>query len=284
MLEYALDWAGRGFRLFPLHPGTKRPVWRGWTQDATSDPARIKEIWSERDYNIGVLTGNGLLVVDVDIKNGKDGMWSFFNLGIPADTLCVETVSGGKHFYYKTDTDVANSSGKIGEGLDVRGKNGFVIAPGSVLAGGAYRVSSDIGRIGLPLLTSFVLAAFHVSVPPTSWMSSSTTLPPSPSPSSGWTSSPAPSRGQGEIITLIGPPQSLGFRRFRRNRRGHASQRMEPPLCAALGTPETYRSKSPTPTPTARPRPVAHHPSTSSAMWSSPPPQSAPARRLALQG
>ena len=139
MLEHALNWAGRGFRLFPLHPNTKRPVWKGWTQDATSDPERIREIWSERDYNIGVLTGNGLIVVDVDVKNGKDGLMSFMMLGLPADTLCVETPSGGFHYYYE-GPDVANSSGKIGEGLDVRGKNGFVIAPGSTLgAGGLYK-------------------------------------------------------------------------------------------------------------------------------------------------
>lgn len=148
MLDYALDWASRGFKLFPLHPGTKRPVWKAWYDHATSDPERIKEIWAERPYNIGVLTDD-LIVIDVDVKSGKNGIASLLELDIPLDTLTVRTPSGGLHLYFKNaGQPVANSVGKLGEGLDVRGFHGFVIAPGSLLGAARYRLDTDQPILG----------------------------------------------------------------------------------------------------------------------------------------
>jgi len=148
VLDHALAWAGRGFRVFPLHPGTKRPVWKGWPEHATSDPARIEEIWSERDYNIGVCTDD-LIVIDVDVKNGKQGMMSLLDLELPLDTLTVKTPTGGLHLYYQGPS-VANSAGKLGEGLDVRSFHGYVIAPGSQTVDGAYRLAVDGGVLPIP--------------------------------------------------------------------------------------------------------------------------------------
>lgn len=145
MLEHALDWASRGFKIFPLHPGTKRPVWKAFYEHATTDPERIKEIWNERDYNIGVSTDE-LIVVDVDIKDGKQGMSSLLELDINLETLTVRTPSGGLHLYFKNEGNpVANDAkGKLGSGIDVRSYHGFVVAPGSVFDGVAYRLDTDL--------------------------------------------------------------------------------------------------------------------------------------------
>lgn len=148
MLDHALDWAGRGFRIFPLHPGTKRPVWKGWTNDATNDEERIRSIWTERDYNIGVLTDD-LVVIDVDVKNGKDGFSTLLELGLPLDTLTVKTPSGGLHIYYKGKS-VACSTEKLGEGLDVRSFHGYVLAPGSRVGDRFYVLGTDAGLCAVP--------------------------------------------------------------------------------------------------------------------------------------
>lgn len=155
--EAALAWAARGFRVFPLHVGAKEPVHKGWTEWATSDPALVATLWTDastgeaREYNIGVLT-NDMVVVDVDVKNGKNGKASFQALGLPQDTLVVLSPSGGLHVYY-SGPNKSLSAGALGDGLDIRSYHGYVIAPGSELdpvwaaahntAAGAYVLAQD---------------------------------------------------------------------------------------------------------------------------------------------
>lgn len=82
----------------------------------------------------GLRTGNGLVVIDVDRKNGKDGLPAWEALarkgGIP-NTRVIQTPSGGLHFYFASPEPVANSQSKLAEGVDVRGEGGFVVAEGT---------------------------------------------------------------------------------------------------------------------------------------------------------
>ena len=156
-LSAALEWAGRGFRVFPLHPGRKDPVHKGWTESATTDAAAIAAVWGDVDYNVGVLT-NGLIVLDVDVKAGKTGVASLFALDLDLDTLIVRTPTGGLHVYF-TGPDRANGVNRLGDGLDIRSHNGYVIAPGSYLdpahpankgAGGFYEIDNEAGVKAAP--------------------------------------------------------------------------------------------------------------------------------------
>lgn len=134
LLAAALAWASRGFRVFPLAPGTKIPP-RGlaWKAEATTDPERIGVWWAvDPDCNVGVATGGGLVVVDVDTRV-PGALGALMALDLPDDTLTVATPGGGFHLYYQGD-DVANSAGKLGRGIDVRGAGGYVVAPGSYFA------------------------------------------------------------------------------------------------------------------------------------------------------
>lgn len=135
LLASALDLAGRGFRVFPLKPGDYRPAVEGWKELATIDAAMIRKVWSKTPYNIGVAGGQGLLIVDVDMKKGKDGLASLKALGVELSGYVVRTPTGGLHGYYN-GPDVANSVGRLGSGLDVRSAGGYVVGPGSVLAEG----------------------------------------------------------------------------------------------------------------------------------------------------
>lgn len=96
---------------------------------------------------MGIVTGaasGGLLVLDVDNKNGKDGMASLLKLtrGEEPDTLKVRTPSGGVHYYFRTDQTVRNAAGFL-KGLDIRGDGGYIVAPPSIIDGVEYVWLSD---------------------------------------------------------------------------------------------------------------------------------------------
>jgi len=140
-LEAALAWAARGFRVFPLQENGAKPAWAGWPDTATTNPDTIRAWWDGTQHNVGICT-TGLLVIDIDVKGGRSGMASWQALHGEWDTLTVRTRSGGYHLYY-AGADVALSVGALGEGLDVRSHNGYVVAPGSLIDGKGYEIVID---------------------------------------------------------------------------------------------------------------------------------------------
>lgn len=149
--QWALRHAADGFRVFPLKPNGKRPLFEGWPDLATSDPVQIEAWWRKwPKANIGILCGEPLndgylAVFDVDIKRDGETERALLELehGPIGATRIVKTASGGRHFYLRTEHPTANSASKIGDGLDWRGHHGFVVAPGSTIDGHAYRTVSD---------------------------------------------------------------------------------------------------------------------------------------------
>lgn len=151
-LDAALAWAARGFRVFPLQVDSKDPLDIPWTECATTDPDEIRRLWTdpvigcETDNNIGFLT-TGWVVVDVDTKAGKKGLETFYDLGMDFDTLVNRTPSGGYHLVYRGIEDRVIGQAPLGDGIDIRSHNGYVVAPGSTLAGRDYAVEID-GAVG----------------------------------------------------------------------------------------------------------------------------------------
>jgi bifunctional DNA primase/polymerase-like protein len=74
--DAALAAAGRGWHVFPLRPGTKRPrgILVDWEARATTDPDRIGRWWSAHPVdNVAVACGpSGLVVVDLDVAKAGD--------------------------------------------------------------------------------------------------------------------------------------------------------------------------------------------------------------------
>jgi AAA domain-containing protein/bifunctional DNA primase/polymerase-like protein/primase-like protein len=147
-LQAALSWAARGFRVFPLQVNSKDPIDIQWTERATTDPDMIRHWWidpvtgAERDNNIGCLTSDWI-VPDIDTKKGRKGLATFAALGMEWDTLTVRTPSNGYHTYYRKLEGPTGQS-PLGEGVDVRSHNGYVVAPGSTLDGVEYTVELDL--------------------------------------------------------------------------------------------------------------------------------------------
>lgn len=137
-LEAALLYASKGWRVFPLWPRSKNPATPNGFKDATADEARIREWWGRRDYNIGIATGNGLCVLDVDDKpknavQGSDALrdWEYEH-GRISDTVTAISGTGGTHYYFHVgDAKVPScQSDKIF--IDIRCEGGYIVAPPSI--------------------------------------------------------------------------------------------------------------------------------------------------------
>lgn len=146
-LADALTLAAQGFHVFRLTPGQKTPARTGWQREATCDPEKVRKLWGDGDWNIGVFTGRfgenrALLVVDVDTKNGKDGNATLLALELAGDelplTLENATPTGGRHLVYLVDSPVKQGVDVLGSGLDIRSHGGYIVAPGSVVDAGEY--------------------------------------------------------------------------------------------------------------------------------------------------
>ncbi len=156
-LELALDYAAQGLRVFPClerdgaMPNRKHgaPYYNqalglvhGF-QDATTDADRIRSWWLQwPGALVGMPTGAGRLVLDIDAKGEVDGWLTLEERGweIPADAPRVRTASGGAHVVFEAPPfRVTISAGEIGPGLDIRCEGGYVIAAGSVREDGEYQ-------------------------------------------------------------------------------------------------------------------------------------------------
>jgi putative DNA primase/helicase len=152
----ALAIARRGFAVFPLHTPRsdgsctcannecesvgKHPRTGHGVKDATKDPSKIEAWWRRHpDANIGLRVGGGYCVIDVDGQEGFDSLRTLERkLGALPETLRARTGGGGEHRFFLVPSDIAipNRVGKLGERLDVRSGNGYVVAPPSLHASG----------------------------------------------------------------------------------------------------------------------------------------------------
>jgi hypothetical protein len=155
MLEHAIR-ASKVGPVFPLVPMSKgQPMLGNWPQLATRDEAIIRQQWGPTGTptaNIGLHCA-GLCVVDVDIKKGGNESFQRLDLmfGFPA-TLVTRTASGGQHVFFRLPEGhpgVPNSVAELAPGLDIRSTGGYVVAPGSVVAGGTYTFVDPAAQIAL---------------------------------------------------------------------------------------------------------------------------------------
>jgi hypothetical protein len=170
MLQAALDAAGRGWHVFPLKPGSKRPAcpghdadncdghdsWcrnghAGWEPRATTRKQWITNGWSTTPYNVGIACGpSRLVVVDLDtpkpgdtppsewdrpgIRTGADVLAALAveaGQPYPGDTYTVSTPSGGTHLYFTAPAGI--------EFRNTAGSLGWLV---DTRAGGGYVVAA----------------------------------------------------------------------------------------------------------------------------------------------
>jgi hypothetical protein len=135
----ALDYANwDDVPVFPVRPN-KAPYTQNGFKDATLDPATIRLFWRKwPDANIGIPTGeaSGWLVLDIDPRHGGDASLTALieQYGPLPETIEARTGGGGHHiiFSYTQGSNIRNSAGRLGEGIDVRGEGGYIVAPPSL--------------------------------------------------------------------------------------------------------------------------------------------------------
>jgi hypothetical protein len=138
-----------GQPVFPCRPtGTKAkaPMTKNGLLDATLDLAQVKRWWkSHGDAAIGIPTGIVWDVLDVDVKDDRDGrvhLPFLHRVGLLNGCKKVaRTPSGGWHLYFKAAPALTNKA-RAALGLDVRAKGGYVIASPSYVDDG----DRSIGR------------------------------------------------------------------------------------------------------------------------------------------
>lgn len=149
-LEGALHEAGLGIPQFPVEPNGKKPLITEWPAQSTTNPETIQS-WAVRypGCNFGSHWAKaGACALDLDVKNRKGGLESWERLGREVGELPplrTQTPSGGFHapgrvpsHLLSEGAQIRNSQGTLGNGIDVRGHNGFTVSVGSTINGKPY--------------------------------------------------------------------------------------------------------------------------------------------------
>ncbi|MFF1476272.1 bifunctional DNA primase/polymerase [Streptomyces sp. NPDC058301] len=196
LLCAALAAAERGWPVFPLRPGDKRPAGhperdcprtgrcaeghRIPEQRATLEAGHITTCWQAAPYNVGIATGPAqLVVVDLDIPKddadtappewaelgAADGLDVFAVLcerageRLPTETYTVRTRRGGMHLYFTAPEGktLRSTGGSLGWKVDTRAWGGYVVAAGSTVGGAPYEIIHDAPAAPLPAWLSDLL-------------------------------------------------------------------------------------------------------------------------------
>lgn len=162
-LHWALDYASRGWHVFPVHgidphgschcgnPGCsspgKHPRVKGGFKSASVDPRQIEAWWQKwPEANVGIATGHvsGLWVLDIDNAE-REGLAALAALqqthGDLPTTLSARTGSG-VHLIFSLPAEAGSAPGsarRLGPSLDVRADGGYiVVAPSRHHSGRDY--------------------------------------------------------------------------------------------------------------------------------------------------
>lgn len=180
-LAAALDYAGRGWRVFPVHTAAggrcscgkpdctragKHPRTAHGLKDATMDQAVIRDWWDKwPSANVGIATGqaSGLWMLGPDGPAGADALAELVGRhGALPPGPRARSGGGGEHRLYAWPADglpLTNRRNHRGMPIDVRGEGGYFVAPPSVHpSGNAYAWEVPPPAAALPPAPVWLLA------------------------------------------------------------------------------------------------------------------------------
>jgi hypothetical protein len=145
---------GRGLRVLTVRPSGKEANQVGWPATATSDPKVAIEWWGENPSNNIGCFADDVIFLDVDVKDGKQGLKSLamlqamYNL---TPTYTQRSPTGGLHFAYRYPPGFAARYKTCANeipgfpGIDIRAsRTGYVAGAGSSRPDGDYTVERDL--------------------------------------------------------------------------------------------------------------------------------------------
>jgi hypothetical protein len=172
MLEAALAYAAHGYPVFPLSKSSKAPIPKadkdvhgkkiprtGGFYKATTDPVIVSQWWHQSEHLIGMPMGpaSGVFAIDIDTaEDHADGTAEWETITAEhgeIDTREHITATGGRHLILKYDDDqpIGCSRGLLPDGIDVKGRGGYIVMPPSRRKDREYRVGHDMDPIDPPL-------------------------------------------------------------------------------------------------------------------------------------
>lgn len=171
-LAAALRYLSYGWSVLPLRPHDKQPL-VSWEplQKARPTEAEVADWYRQwPDANLGIVTGeiSKLVVLDVDPKHGgKDTLERLQQrLGTLPMTVEAQTGGAGQHLYFRHPGYTLRNRIGIGQGIDLRGDGGYVVAPPSIHpSGGHYQWAAGRSPVDLALtsLPKWLLTAAGIS-------------------------------------------------------------------------------------------------------------------------
>lgn len=118
-------------------------------KNATRSAGTIEGWLARGPINLGIETGaaSGVIALDVDPRHDGDEALAALERrhGPLPETWRLLTGGGGEHILFRhPGSRVANSAGRLGPGLDLRGDGGYIVAPPSRhISGRDYAISVD---------------------------------------------------------------------------------------------------------------------------------------------
>lgn len=141
LLKSALELANDGWEIFPCTLDRQPLLWVG-AREATSDAHQITAWWLMYPHaSIGVRVKSNQIVLDVDIKNGQDGLSKIQHLEQSfgkLDTLVSETGSGGRHYYFSIKEEIQIKQKRLFNGISLILTGNYVVAPPSPHPSGRF--------------------------------------------------------------------------------------------------------------------------------------------------
>lgn len=115
--------------LFPVN-ADKTPATTHGFKDASSDPAVLETLFRRGGERLGLWPGpSGLVVVDIDVKDGGTGEDEWEALNVGDTTPEVLTPSGGRHLYFRKPEGMVFNNTKLAPSIDIRSDGGYVLLP-----------------------------------------------------------------------------------------------------------------------------------------------------------
>ncbi|GCE04810.1 bifunctional DNA primase/polymerase [Dictyobacter aurantiacus] len=181
--DAAWNYAHNGWRILPLYslnsdgtcacgqlqcpqPG-QHPYLVDDVQQATNDALMLQHWWKQDEQaNIGIATGDGLVVIEIDPLRG--GFLEHFRqlYAIP-ETAISQTERGSwqLYFIYNRTLTLCTTKNKLGPGIDTYGEGNYVVAPPSLYIHGRVNWINTATPARLPAVLLPFLLSSHLYGP-----------------------------------------------------------------------------------------------------------------------
>jgi hypothetical protein len=191
MLDLVNKFIEKGFTVKPLRANEKLPICQDKKlfakgTEKISNKNSLKILKEDPKLNYGVLAGDDVIIVDIDLKDSKPDKktgqiaitaeearrrWQTLQDEIGTDflnTLTQESTTGGLHLFYKLDDESRKitQTTKFDDYIDTRRNTGYVVGAGSKIDGKEYKLTKDIDMLVCPKeLTEKLLYYKHKKLP-----------------------------------------------------------------------------------------------------------------------